>query len=92
MTIGGFRTTPISAAITTRAVRGEERYEATYDGLKQVSLYLIENVNGKQEIKTHLTSVTVNQGDIQGWGGLTDKMQELIDYHISPGLKEFRGL
>jgi hypothetical protein len=90
MTIRGFRTTPISAAITTRAIRGEERYEATYDGIRTVNLYKIEILNNNQEIKTHLTSITVNQGDIQGWGGLTDKMQELIDHHISPLLKEIK--
>ena len=84
--------TPLSAHITTRAIRGKEIYEAVYDGLKQVSLYLVENINSSQEIKTHLDSVTVTPGDIQGWGGLAEMMQELIDHHISPGLKQFRGL
>ena len=90
MTIGGFRTTPISAAITTRAIRGQETYEATYDGLKQVSLYQVENINGKQEIKTYLGNTTVTPGDILGWGGLAETMDQLIDHHISPLLKEIK--
>ena len=83
--------TTIKAAITTRAIRGEETYEAEYDGIKQISLYQIQNMNnGKQEIRTHLDSITVTQGDIQGWGGLAEMMDELIDHHISPLLKQMR--
>lgn len=82
--------TPIKAAITTRAIRGEEIFEAEYDGVREVSLYKIENVNGRQEVRTYLAGDKVKQTEIAGWGGLAEKMDELIDYHISPLLKDMR--
>ena len=81
-------TTTISAAITTRAIRGKETYEAVYDGIRTVSLYKIEILNGLQEIRTHLTADKVKA--LTGWAGLAEKMDELIDHHTSPLLKDMR--
>jgi len=82
--------TPISATISVRAIVGGETYEATYDGVKEISLYRIEDIHDRQETKTHLTGTTVEPGEITGWGGLTIMMDDLIDYHLSPGLKDLR--
>ena len=82
--------TPISAAISVRALVGGETYEATYDGVKSISLHRVENIDGKQETKHHLTGTTVEPNEIMGWGGLTVIMEDLIDYHLSPGLRELR--
>ena len=81
-------TTTIKAAITTRAIRGKETYEAEYDGVRTVSLYKIEIPNGLQEIRTYLTADKVKA--LTGWAGLAEKMEELIDYYISPLLKDMR--
>jgi len=81
-------TTTIKAAITTRAIRGKETYEAEYDGIRTVNLYKIEMLNGLQEIRTHLTAD--KDQTIAGWAGLAEKMEELIDHHISPLLKDMR--
>ena len=81
-------TTTISAAITTRAIKGKETYEAQYDGIRPVNLYKIEILNGLQEIRTHLTADKVKT--LTGWAGLAEKMEELIDHHTSPLLKELK--
>ena len=81
-------TVTIKAAITTRAIRGKETYEAEYDGVRTVSLYKIEMLNGLQEIRTYLTADKVKA--LTGWAGLAEKMEELIDYYISPLLKDMR--
>ena len=81
-------TVTIKAAITTRAIRGKETYEAEYDGIRTVSLYKIEILNGLQEIRTHLTADKVKT--LTGWAGLAEKMEELIDHYISPLLKDMR--
>ena len=81
-------TTTIRAAITTRAIRGEETFEAEYDGVRWVSLYKIEILNGLQEIRTYITGD--KDQTIAGWAGLAEKMEELIDYYISPLLKDMR--
>ena len=81
-------TVTIKAAITTRAIRGKETYEAEYDGVRTVSLYKIEILNGLQEIRTYLTADKVKT--LTGWAGLAEKMEELIDYYISPLLKDIR--
>ena len=83
-------TVTIKAAITTRAIRVKETYEAEYDGVRQVSLYKIEILDGLQELRTYLTGDKVKQTDISGWAGLAEKMDELIDYYISPLLKDMR--
>ena len=80
--------TTIRAAITTRAIRGKETFEAEYDGVRWVSLYKIEILNGLQEIRTYITGDKVKA--IAGWAGLAEKMEELIDYYISPLLKDMR--
>lgn len=82
--------TPVSATISVRALVNGEIYEATYDGLKEIRLYRIEDTNSTQETRHHLTGTTVEQGDITGWGGLTVMMEDLIDYHLSPRLKDLR--
>ena len=83
-------TTPISAGITCKAARGKETFEAVYDGVQHVSLYKTEMLNNLQEIRTYLTGTKVKQNLIQGWGGLSEIMEELIDYYISPLLKDMR--
>ena len=82
--------TTIKAAITTRAIRNQETYEAEYDGIRQVTLYKIERLDSLQELRTYLTGDKVKQTEIEGWGGLAEKMDELIDYHISPLLKDIK--
>lgn len=82
--------TPISANITTRAIRGTQTYEAEYDGVHKISLYKIETITPLQELRTYLTGTRVAQHTIHGWGALTQHMEELIDYYISPLLKDLR--
>jgi len=83
--------TPISANITTRAIRGTETFEAEYNGINRISLYKIEIINdGLQELRTYIIGDKVRQHTIQGWAGLTEKMEELIDYYISPLLKDLK--
>ena len=81
-------TVTIKAAITTRAIRGKETYEAEYDGIRTVSLYKIEILNGLQAIRTHLTADKVKT--LTGWAGLAEKMDELIEHHTRPLLKDMR--
>ena len=82
--------TPISVAITTRAIRGNKTYEAEYNGVNDITLYQIEPLNGNQEMRTHIAATKVKEHLITGWAGLVDIMENLIDHHISPLLKELK--
>lgn len=78
----------IKAAITTRAIRNQETYEAEYDGIRQVTLYKIEKLDSQQELRTCLTRNKVKT--ITGWAGLAEQMDQLIDHHTSPLLKQLK--
>ena len=80
--------TTIKAAITTRSIKGKETYEAEYDGISRITLYKIETLNTRQELRTYLTGD--KDKTISGWAGLAEKMDQLIDHHKSPLLKELQ--
>lgn len=80
--------TTIKAAITTRSIKGKETYEAEYDGISRITLYKIETLNTNQEQRTYITGNKDNT--ITGWAGLAAKMEELINHHLSPHLKELK--
>ena len=81
-------TTTIKAAITTRAIKGKETYEAEYDGHSHITLYKIETLNTTQETRTYLTRH--KDKTITGWAGLAEQMDQLIDHHTSPLLKQLK--